>query len=555
MSVPVEIQASLRASAGGAKPKPYSIERRFRLMQSGTLLLAILLYSTTLYLGVSYQGRLADSLQTLHVTGPEAQRLEALNAQMRDSSHQMLIVLVVFAAFSLVVASWFRRAHQKHIWQHLDELRQMVGEVRRGNLNVTANVPESVELGSLMDAFLGMAAELSEMRSSLEQKVIERTASLEIAQKEVLQSAKLASLGQLVSGVAHEINNPLTSILGFSEIALSRPGVDPSVVAPLRTIREEALRLKNLVANLSSFARRAPHRTQRLDLRTVIDRLVDLRDYHLRADNVSLHVAKPPAPVWVLADPDQLLQVLLNLLLNSEQAIHEGRDHGDIWIDCRAEAGAAHLSVRDNGPGMSSEAHEHLFEPFFTTKPPGQGTGLGLSISHGIIQQHKGTISAESAPGAGTTILIQLPVSGDQPTGPTPGSGASTPGTSVTTVMRHALVIDDEGGILEMVGDALERAGCRVTLLQGSREVEAALKKDKFDLVICDLKMPGRNGLAVYQLLCTAHPELASHFLLMTGNLADAEDHAVELAAVPILPKPFTLVRLREAVAQLLAKA
>jgi signal transduction histidine kinase/CheY-like chemotaxis protein len=555
MSVPVEIQASLRASAGRAKPKPYSIERRFRLMQSGTLLLAILLYSTTLYLAAAYQRSLADSLQTLHVTGPEAQRLEALNAQMRDSSHQMLIVLVVFAAFSLVVTSWFRRAHQKYIFQHLDELRQMVGEVRRGNLNVTANVPESIELGSLMDAFLGMAAELSEMRSSLERKVIGRTASLEIAQKEVLQSAKLASLGQLVSGVAHEINNPLTSILGFSEIVLGRPGVDPSVLAPLRTIREEALRLKNLVANLSSFARRAPNRTQRLDLRTVIDRLVDLRDYHLRADNVSLHVAKPPDPVWVLADPDQLLQVLLNLLLNSEQAIHEGRDRGDIWIDCRAEAGAAHLSVRDDGPGMSLEAREHLFEPFFTTKPPGQGTGLGLSISHGIIEQHKGTISAESAPGAGTTILIQLPVSGDQPTGPMPGSGVSTPGTSVTTVMRHALVIDDEEGILEMVGDALERAGCRVTLLQGSREVEVALKKDKFDLVICDLKMPGRNGLAVYQLLRTAHPELASHFLLMNGNLADAEDHAVELAAVPILAKPFTLVRLREAVSQLLAKA
>src|SRR5208282_6083248 len=231
-------------------------------------------------------------------------------------------------------------------------------------------------------------------------------ASLEIAQKEVLQSAKLASLGQLVSGVAHEINNPLTSILGFSEIVLGRPGVDPSVLAP----------------------RRAPHRTQRLDLRTVVDRLVDLRDYHLRADNISLHVAKPPDPIWVLADPDQLLQVLLNLLLNSEQAIHESRDRGDIWIDCRAEGGAAHLIVRDDGLGMSSEAREHLFEPFFTTKPPGQGTGLGLSISHGIIQQHKGTILAESAPGQGTTIHIQLPVSGEQPTGPTPGNGASTAG-------------------------------------------------------------------------------------------------------------------------------
>lgn len=554
MSAPVEAATILRPSAGRAKPKPYSIERRFRLMQSGALLLAILLFSTTLYWGVSYETRLAASLQSRRVTA-EAQGLDALNAQMRDSSRQMLIALIVFAGFSLLVMAWFRRAHREHIWQHLDALSRMVAEMRRGNLKVTAEVPDSVELGSLMDAFLEMAGELSEMRSSLEQKVVERTAKLEIAQKEVLQSAKLASLGQLVSGVAHEINNPLTSILGFSEIVLGRPGVDPSVLAPLRTIREEALRLKNLVANLSSFARRAPHRTQRLDLRSVIDRLIGLREYHLRTDNISLHVAKPRDPVWVLADPDQLLQVLLNLLINSEQAIHEARDRGDIWIDCHAEGRTANLIIRDNGVGMSAEAREHLFEPFFTTKPQGQGTGLGLSISHGIIQQHQGAIFAESALGEGTAIHIQLPVSGEQPVAAASESSASNAGNADVSVMRHVLVIDDEEAILEMVGDALERAGCRVTLLHGSSGVEAALKKGNFDLVICDLKMPGQNGLAVYKLVCATRPNLAGHFLLMTGNMADAEQHTVELAAVPILPKPFTLMHLRETVAQRVAKA
>jgi signal transduction histidine kinase/CheY-like chemotaxis protein len=554
MSVPSQFVGNLTPPrVSSAKPKPRSIERRFRLMQSGTLALAVLLFSTALCLGVAYQKRLAASIQALHVEGVQAQRLERLNAEMRASSRQMLALLIAFAGFSVAVAAWFRRAHQRYIWQHLDELGQLVAEVRRGNLKLTPEVPDTVEFGPLMEAFQGMAAELAEMRTSLEQKVVERTAKLEVAQKELLQAAKLASLGQLVSGVAHEINNPLTSILGFSEVVLGRRGIDAAVLAPIRTIREEALRLKNVVANLSSFARHAPHRTQRLDLRTIIDRLIDLRDYHLRADNVTLHVSKPADPLWVTADPDQLLQVLLNLLLNSEHAIHEARDRGDIWIECGTGAGVAYFTVRDNGAGMSTETREHIFEPFFTTKQPGQGTGLGLAISHGIVQQHDGRILVESKIGEGTSIRVELPVSVDKPSATSSSNGRSKASASLS-IMRHALVIDDEPGILEMVGDTLERMGCRVTLLQGSSGVDAALQNNQFDVVLCDLKMPGQNGLDVYRRLRSDCPELAARFLLMTGNLADAEDHAAELASVPILPKPFTLARLREAVKQLLAK-
>jgi len=550
MSVLTEGSAGFATGSARIKPKPYSIERRFRLMQSATLALAVFLSSTALYLESAHQSHLAALISGLHVTDAEAQRLEQLDAEMRNSSGRMLVALIAFAAFSIAVSIWFGRAHKRHIWRHLDELSQLVSAVRRGNLTVSAEIPDSIEFGPLMRAFLEMAAELAAMRTSLEKKVLDRTAKLELAQKELLQSAKLASLGQLVSGVAHEINNPLTSILGFSEIVLGRPGIDPAALAPLRTIREEALRLKNVVANLSSFARRAPHRTQRLDLRTVINRLIELREYHLRADNISIHVAKQDGPVWVIADPDQLMQVLLNLLLNSEQAIRDIRDSGDVWIECRADGRLARISLRDNGAGISREIRERVFEPFFTTRQPGQGAGLGLAISHGIIEQHQGTISAESTAGEGTTIRIELPLSPEKrsDTAPTNSLPAASPAA------KHALVIDDEDGILEMVGDTLERFGCRVTLLHGSSGVEAALKNTQFDAVICDLKMPGQNGLEVYRFLRRTYPELASHFLLMTGNLADAQEHGAEIASVPLLPKPFTLVRLREAVSQLLTK-
>jgi two-component system NtrC family sensor kinase len=161
------------------------------------------------------------------------------------------LTLILLAIFGFVVLAWFRDAHQRYLWQPLDQLRCLAGEMRRGNLNATMEIPQNIELGSLVSGFLDMERELASVRDSLEQKVEERTARLAETQGGLLQSAKLASLGQLVSGVAHEINNPLTSILGFSEVLLNRLGTDPALQRPLRMIREEALRVRHLVSNLT----------------------------------------------------------------------------------------------------------------------------------------------------------------------------------------------------------------------------------------------------------------------------------------------------------------
>jgi signal transduction histidine kinase/CheY-like chemotaxis protein len=650
-------------SVQGQTPKPYSMERRFRLMQAGTVTLAFFLISSVLYWNWSVRDRLGSSVRNLHsrleldaqihsshelaaeafweayyserkdprpdyaahvrevtrllhvytaiplsgvelsevdalrgretrfftqtarlLTGTrkpledaaqiaevdelgrqievrfrsleelQIQRLEHLNAQIEQFSLWMTLLLLLLAAFVLLATITFRYVHRRHLWVPIEQLRRMVTEVRRGNLNVSGEIPQSVELGSLVSAFLAMAGEVRDVRESLEKKVIERTTKLEETQSELLQSAKLASLGQLVSGVAHEINNPLTSILGFSEIILSRFGEDPSVYGPLRTIRDEALRLRQLVANLSSFARRAPHRTQRIDLRSVLLRLADLRDYQLQANNISLHLECPAAPVWVVADPDQLLQVLVNLVLNSERAIKDCRERGDIWLGCGAAGRTAWLSVKDNGVGVPSEVRKHIFDPFFTTKPPGEGTGLGLSISYGIIQQHQGTIAVETRPGKGTTMRVTLPVAPEEVAHKPPlaSSGKLASESRAASAKWHVLVIDDEPDILEMISHALERMDCRTTLLRGAERVPAALEQDGFDLVLCDLKMPGQTGLEMYRLIREKRHELAKRFVLMTGNLIEADQHAAEFAGVPILPKPFTLARLREAVGQIL---
>ena len=645
-----------------ARPKPYSIERRFLLMQAGSAGLALLLISTVLFWNQYFHDQLGTSLEQLSATlaleaqiqaghettehafwegyyskqvGPihefeershafdqlldrfmafpfpeadwaeinELQRLEVkfqevtarlmsggrdaeaddsqlktinplssaieaslhrldeaqihhlatLNSQRNLFSTGLTLLLIMFAAFTVWTSIWFRRAHKNHLWSHLEDLHRMVSDVRAGNLNVTAEIPRSVELGSLVATFLEMAGKVREACDLLEEKVLQRTVQLEQAQAELLQAAKLASLGQLVSGVAHEINNPLTCILGFSEVLIGRAGGDAAAQDPLRTIRDEAMRLRNLVANLTTFARRTPARTERMDLRQVLIRLTDLRDYQLQANNISLHVGCPPHAVWMNGNADQLMQVLLNLVLNAEQAVKGCRERGDIWIACGDDGQAAWFTVRDNGSGMTPEVRDHIFDPFFTTRPTGQGTGLGLSISYGIIQQHGGTIAVESAVGHGTTIKTRIPLAAKELVAQPPDdSRSATPRTGGD--VKHALVIDDEQGILEMVSDALERVKCRATLVLGSAGVEAAIAQEQFDLVICDLKMPGQNGFEVYRMIREMRPALAERFILMTGNLADAEKYTMELAAVSLLPKPFTLAQLRETVEGLLQK-
>jgi signal transduction histidine kinase len=644
------------------KPKPYSIERRFRLLEAGTITIVTLLISSVLYWNFSVQERLESLLQTLHSTlslnreidlthdsmmlafwefydsepsgtrssyenragkasdllehydsiplSPQEQtevahlrslhraflavasrelarpnrsladarqrdeiatldsrfeaslswladlqiqRLEAVNSEVGRFSRWLAILLLLLAAFALLAMVSFRRIHRSQLWEPLEELRQMVAEVRRGNLNVTAEIPESVELGSFVRAFLEMADELRDSHDLLEQKVIERTASLATAQSELLQAAKLASLGQLVSGVAHEINNPLTSILGFSELALGRPGVEPALRASLQTIRSEAIRLRDVVVNLTSFARRAPHRTEVVDIRKLFGRLAELRNYQLQSNNIWLHVEQPPEAVCVTADPDQLLQVILNLVINAEQAIKNCRDRGEIRLSCGSEGARVWLSVRDNGAGMTDDVREHIFDPFYTTKPAGEGTGLGLSISHGIIIQHGGEISVESRVGSGTLIRISLPLAPELPLANAATSREQNDKQSARAEF-HALVIDDERDILEMVEQALMKLHCGATLLHGSANIEAALATGPFDLVICDLKMPDKNGLEVFRLIRAQQPQLAAHFILMTGNFSDADRHAEELANVLILAKPFTLAQLRESVELLLAR-
>jgi CheY-like chemotaxis protein len=246
--------------------------------------------------------------------------------------------------------------------------------------------------------------------------------------------------------------------------------------------------------------------------------------------------------------------VIFNLMLNSEQAISSARDEGDIWISCGLDGDRAWATVRDNGPGIPAEHLEHLFEPFFTTRPAGKGSGLGLSISDGILHQHHGTIRVESAWGAGAAMHISLPAA-PAPQGnagePPPADAASVNAQQGAATGQRALVIDDEPMILSMLREYLEHRGWTVTALGDPNEVGQVLEGTAYELVLCDMKMPGLSGLDVLELLREARPDLIRKFVLMSGHVADATAEGIERPdGIAILQKPFTLKKLGEVIAQ-----
>ena len=500
----------------------------------------------------------------------EKRQFQSLDVETRtlaEYTDWLRVFLLMLGAFPLLVMLWFRHAHRREIWAPLEQLHGMVIEVKHGNLDVKGNVPKNAELGSLTAAFLAMASELRDMRDSLEEKVRQRALQLEAAHYDLLRAAKLASLGQLVSGVAHEINNPLTSILGFTEVVLGRPGLEPAVRTQLQTVREEALRLKALVGNLSRMSRRRSEQLHRMDLRTVPARMLELRSYQLATNNIRMQYTPARAPIFVRGDAELLLQTMLQLVLNAEQSIRESREKGEIRLKCDVWDGRARITVEDNGCGMAPEVRDHIFDPFFTGRPVWQGTGLGLSICHSIVEQHDGEIGVESEAGRGTTIRVLLPLTSTEDSAAQRGGadlpspepieqGATGEELAAANPARRFLVIDDEMEILNLVSVVLAKTGATVVILQDPTRLDSILNStsnDTFDAVLCDLKMPGQDGLAVLRTLRQRQPELARKFLLMTGNLADADKAQIELEGVRILPKPFTLVNLRAMIGEIVS--
>jgi len=358
--------------------------------------------------------------------------------------------------------------------------------------------------------------------------------------EQLMQQEKLVAVGQLVSGVAHELNNPLAGVLAFAQLLLAAPvPLDDEPRQAVETIQREARRAAKIVSNLLTFARQQPAEHANAQLNDIVTDTLELRRYALRTADVTVTLALDPRLPQTWADPSQLQQVVLNLLVNAEQALADVEGDRRIGMRTSLERGGTQilLTVTDNGPGIAREQLDRIFNPFFTTKPVGQGTGLGLSISDGIIREHGGRIRVESAPGAGATFVVELP---HVPI--TAPSAVPSPVASRPVRGRHMLVVDDEAAMRSALAVFLRSLGHDVDTAADAAAVRALLATSEYDVVLLDFPMPGLDGEALYRELCQDDPFHACRVVFVTGDLqSEAARRFFAEAGRPVIAKPFEL--------------
>ncbi|MGB7844914.1 MAG: PAS domain S-box protein [Candidatus Acidiferrum sp.] len=371
-------------------------------------------------------------------------------------------------------------------------------------------------------------------RSRLYEETRQAYENLRRTQEQLVHSEKLAAVGQLISGVAHELNNPLTAILGYSQLLTSSGDAGPLALGYSEKLYKQALRTHRIVQNLLSFARQ--HKPERVpvQLNTIIEDTLALRDYDLRMSQIRVHLDLATVLPEVPADPHQMQQVFLNLVNNAVDAILETGSEGDIWVRTGPEGDQVFVEFSDSGPGVKDPSR--VFDPFYTTKPVGKGTGLGLSICYGIITEHDGQILVKNAPERGATFRIELPMRSKLGTQQVPE--AETPHSARG---GRILVLDSNESVLETVAGLLVENNHLVTTTKSLAEARRLVGTQEFDLVVADWQMvfqsePPNSTLGSTQ---EAHG-LGSRVLWMSS--VSSEDKGLALILPPdaaVLQKPF----------------
>ena len=380
--------------------------------------------------------------------------------------------------------------------------------------------------------------------------IVKNISELKAARGHLIQAEKLTALGEVVSGVAHELNNPLAGVLGYAQLLIRGP-MEPRQQRSVERILDSALRCQKIVQNLLAFSRRYPSEKKHIGLNGLIDKTLDLKEYELRVNNVRVVRDLQTDLPKTMLDFNQIQQVLLNLINNAQYAIASHHGQGTLTVMTRSVGGAIQLRVQDDGPGIAREDLPRIFDPFFTTKPVGEGTGLGLSISYGIVRDHGGRIWAEAEPGRGTTMVLEFPVRCEA--GHEEGAGEARGRVDLGDVRRplRILVVDDEPVILDLLVDALSGGRHAIDTAGSGGEALRKLERGGYDLVLLDLKMPDMDGRQVFEAIAARWPQLRGRVVFASGDTVRPETRSfIERSGQPCIDKPFRL----EALAALLAE-
>jgi two-component system NtrC family sensor kinase len=471
-----------------------------------------------------------------------------------QSTQQMLLLVSGLGILAGTGIVWLL---VRKVTRPLRALRDSAEAVGRGDFSRRVQVYSRDEYGELADVFNQMTENLKSSREQLEMTV----ETLRTTQAQLIQSEKLSGIGEFVAGVAHELNNPLTSVMGFSEL-LKKSDTNPQHLRYLEMIYKSSLRCQKIVQSLLSFARRHQPERKLSSVNELLEAALEILQYQMRTSNIEVTTQLDASLPKAMLDPHQVQQVFINIINNARQAIEAHRPHGWVRLTTEHDEGHARVIIEDNGPGIAETNLSKVFDPFFTTKDVGKGTGLGLSLCYGIIKEHGGHITVRSKPGAGSSFIIELPLGSELAT----NEAAEPNGTNglpsvpnLTTSLREGvgkrvLVIDDEEAILHMVSEALTEHGYQVDLALDGETGLQRLNQTAYDLTLCDWKMPGLNGQEVYERLRISNPSLSERMIFLTGDVINEKTQRFLQECNKIcLTKPFSLDEFRSAVSQAMA--
>jgi two-component system NtrC family sensor kinase len=386
---------------------------------------------------------------------------------------------------------------------------------------------------------LSLARDITEKKRSAEELARQREA--------LHQREKLAALGSLLAGVAHELNNPLSVVVARA-VLLEEQGDAATQTAAVK-IRAAAERCARIVRTFLAMARQQPPQRGPVAVNDVVSAALDIAAYALRTSSieVALDLAKDVPPI--LADADQLHQVLLNLIINAQQSLQDQAAPRRLRVTSQFDSTAdvVRVVVADNGPGIPAHLRARVFEPYFTTKPTGMGTGVGLAVSLGIVEAHGGTLTVDCPSEGGAVFTIVLPIGAVEAPGVDTG-----PSQKSSAHQRTILVVDDEAEIREALTEILSGARHRVVTASSGRQALARMAKEHFDVILTDIRMPDLDGRAFYREIERRWPARAGRVVFVTGDtLASGLREFVSASGRPVIEKPFLPGDVRRVVAEL----
>ena len=384
-------------------------------------------------------------------------------------------------------------------------------------------------------AIIGVSRDISERIRSEERETKLR--------QELIFANRLSSVGEMAAGIAHEINNPLTGVIGFAEL-LMKKDLPEDIRKNIEMISEGGNRAAGVLSRMLTFARQTKPMKEEININEVIKTTLEMRSTSLEVNNIDVVTelyAELPA---IIADGGQLQQVFLNIILNAETEMKNAHGKGNLIIKTEKVNDTIRISFADDGLGIPEENLEKIFDPFFTTREVGQGTGLGLSICHGIIAEHQGSIHAESELGNGTTFVIELPIVTQD------GQlGFTKPDVESTAAVKPAkiLIVDDDPIVQKYLATVLTDEGHEVEVIDNGNDVIERLCSQSYEVIFLDIRLTGKSGIDIYRELEKKSNSITKNIIFITGDVTNPNivDFLSSINA-PHISKPFNVEQLKK---------